>query len=237
MRIEAPALPYNFADLEPAMSRDTLVLHFLRHQRLCFDRLRALIEGTPHEALALEELVRATARVPAQRLVHRHAADLWNHGFYWQCMRPGGGGAAPAPVEALLRERFGSYGRFVDAFRARAAAHFGSGWLWLVWRAGRPEIVATRNSGCPLASGAPALLALDLWEHAYYLDHHNRRGAYVRCYLEELVDWDAVLRRLPAPAVCGRAGSAPASREAVRGCSPPARGGDGRAGPPAGRLP
>jgi superoxide dismutase, Fe-Mn family len=196
MRIESPGIPYNFSDLEPALSRDTLVFHYLRHQRVCFDRMLAMVRDTDLEALPLEELIRVTERNPAQHGVYRYAAEVWNHNLYWNSMRPRGGGAPNGPVAELLRARFGSHERFVREFKEAASAHFGSGWLWLVWRAGTLEIVATSNAGTPLVRGDGALLALDLWEHAYYLDHQNRRGAYVSTFLDDLVNWDFANRTL-----------------------------------------
>jgi superoxide dismutase, Fe-Mn family len=196
MKIESPRIPYNFSDLEPALSRDALVFHFLRHQRECFDRMRTLVRGTGLEALALPELVRVTARGRHQQLLHRYAAEVWSHNLYWRSMRPHGGGAPHGAVAALLGARFGSHQNFLREFREAANAHFGSGWLWLVWRAGTVEILTTANAGTPLTRGGVALLALDLWEHAYYLDHQNRRGAYVSAFLEDLVNWDFANRTL-----------------------------------------
>jgi superoxide dismutase, Fe-Mn family len=196
MNIESPGIPYNFADLEPAMSRDTVVFHFLRHQRVCFDRMYALIRGTQLEALPLEELIRVTERNPAQHIVYRYAAEVWNHNLYWHSMSPRGGGSPHGMIADQLRARFGSYERFVRDFKEAASAHFGSGWLWLVWRGGALEIVTTNNAGTPLVRGDAALLALDLWEHAYYLDHQNRRSAYVSAFLEELVNWEFANRAL-----------------------------------------
>jgi len=196
MNIEPPGIPYNFADLEPAMSRDTLVFHFLRHQRVCFDRMYALVRGTQLETLSLEELIRVTERNPAQHALYRYAAEVWNHTLYWHSMRPRGGGAPHGLVGEQLRTRFGSHERFVRDFKEAAGAHFGSGWLWLVWRGGTLEIVTTGNAGTPLVRGDVALLALDLWEHAYYLDHQNRRSAYVSAFLDELVNWDFANRKL-----------------------------------------
>jgi superoxide dismutase, Fe-Mn family len=190
MNIESPGMPYNFSDLEPAISRDTLVFHYLRHQRVCFDRMLAMVRDTDLEALPLEELIRVTERNPAQHGVYRYAAEVWNHNLYWNSMRPRGGGTPPGLVGEHLRARFGSHERFVREFKEAASAHFGSGWLWLVWRGGAPEIVTTSNAGTPLVRGDVALLALDLWEHAYYLDHQNRRSAYVSTFLEDLVNWD-----------------------------------------------
>ncbi|MGH8266327.1 MAG: superoxide dismutase, partial [Steroidobacteraceae bacterium] len=190
MNVESPAIPYNYSALEPAMSRDTLVFHFLRHQRVCFDRMRAMVRDSQLDTLPLEELIRVTERDPAQHAVYRYAAEVWNHNLFWRSMRPHGGGAAHGAIGEHVRARFGSYERFAREFKAAAGAHFGSGWLWLVWRAGTVEIVPTANAGTPLVRGDTALLALDLWEHAYYLDHQNRRSAYVATFLEELVNWE-----------------------------------------------
>lgn len=196
MNIESPGIPYNFSDLEPAMSRDTLVFHSLRHQRVCFDRMAALVRGTDLETLSLEELIRTTERNPAQHALYRYAAEVWNHNVFWRSMRPRGGGAPHGLVGEHLGARFGSHEHFVREFKEAAGAHFGSGWLWLVWRRGALEIVTTVNAGTPLVRGDTALLALDLWEHAYYLDYQNRRGAYVSTFLEELVNWDFANRTL-----------------------------------------
>ena len=196
MNVEAPALPYDFPDLEPALSRDTVVFHFLRHQRVCFDRMRALVRDTELEDLSLDELIRVTERNPTQHEVYRVAAEVWNHNLYWRSMRPRGGGVAPGLIGEQIRHRYGSHDCFVREFKESAAAHFGSGWLWLVWRGNALEIVTTSNAGTPLVRGDVALLALDLWEHAYYLDHQNRRAAYVTSFIEELVDWEYANRTL-----------------------------------------
>jgi superoxide dismutase, Fe-Mn family len=196
MNIESSGLPYNFSDLEPTISRDTMVFHFLRQQRVCNDRMIALVRGTPLEGLPLEQLIRVTERNPAQHTVYRYAAEVWNHDMYWRSMRPGGGGVAFGAVGERLRDRFGSYERFVRDFKEAATAHFGSGWLWLVWSGETVEIVSTGNASTPLVRGDTALLALDLWEHAYYLDYQNRRASYVSAFLEELVNWEFANRNL-----------------------------------------
>ncbi len=196
MSIEPPEIPYNFADLEPGMSRDTLVFHFLHHERDCFDRMLSMVRGTELEALTLDELVRTAERNPEQEVLFRCAAEVWNHDVFWRSMRPRGGGAAYGLVGEHIGARFGSYQRFVHDFREAAASHFGSGWLWLVWHGGALEIAVTRDADTPLVRGDPVILALDLWEHAYYLDHQNRRSAYVDAFLEELVNWDFANRVL-----------------------------------------
>jgi superoxide dismutase, Fe-Mn family len=196
MNIESPTMPYNFADLEPAISRDTLVFHFLRHQRVCYDRMLAMVRGSELEALDLVELIRLTERNPAQHGLYRYAAEVYNHNLYWHSMRPRGGGSATGLAGEYLRARFGSHEHFVREFTDAANAHFGSGWLWLVWRAGTLEVLTTSNAGTPLVRGDVPLLTLDLWEHAYYLDHQNRRSAYVNAFLEELVNWDTASQTL-----------------------------------------
>jgi superoxide dismutase, Fe-Mn family len=196
MNIDSPGIPYNFSDLEPALSRDTLVFHSLRHQRVCFDRMLAMVRGTELETLPLEELIRVTERTPTQHTIYRYAAEVWNHNIFWHSMRPRGGGSPYGLIGEHLRARYGSHERFVREFKEAAGNHFGSGWLWLVWRSGAPEIVTTNNCGTPLIRGDTVLLALDLWEHAYYLDYQNRRGAYVSAFLDELVNWDFANREL-----------------------------------------
>ncbi len=190
MQVAPPEIPYSFRALEPAMSRETLWFHFSRHQHVCFEPAIALLRGTPLEELELEDLLVRTARLPSQAKLSRLLAGLWNHHMFWRSMRPAGGGAPKGPIGDLIRRRFGSYEDFVLNFRQAAAALHGSGWLWLTWVHGDLEIQTTANSEFPLQGGQVVLLALDMWEHAYYLDHQNRRTEYVRTFLEELVDWD-----------------------------------------------
>ena len=154
------------------------------------------MRGTELEPLSLVELIRVTERNPAQHALYRYAAEVYNHNLYWNSMSPRGGGPPTGLVAEHLRARFGSHDRFVREFTEAASAHFGSGWLWLVWRAGTLELLTTSNAGTPLVRGDAPLLALDLWEHAYYLDHQNRRSAYVDAFLEELVNWDTASQAL-----------------------------------------
>jgi superoxide dismutase, Fe-Mn family len=196
MSIALPELPYDFADLEPVISRDALLFHFMHQQRVCVDRMQPLIRGTDLEALSLEDLVRLTAHDPARRPLHRCAAEVWSHTVYWQSLHPRGGGTARGAVGEGIRRRFGSFERFARKFREAAKAHFGSGWIWLVLRKGAVQLVTTRNAGTPLGRADAVLLGVDLWEHAYYLDYQNRRAAYVNCFLEDLVNWDFANRML-----------------------------------------
>ena len=209
MSIAVPEIPYNFADLEPVISRDALLFHFMHQQRMCSDRLPPLLRGTGLEALPLEELVRATERDPARRALHRCAAEVWSHTVYWQSLHPRGGGSARGAVGECIRRSFGSCERFARDFREAAKAHFGSGWIWLVWRRGAAQIVTTHNAATPLSKADAVLLGLDLWEHAYYLDYQNRRAAYVHAFLEDLVNWDFANRMLAQAGATAEARSRP----------------------------
>jgi Fe-Mn family superoxide dismutase len=187
------------------------------------DRLQPLLRGPDLEALPLEELVRLGGQEPARRELQRCAAELWSHSLYWQSMHPHGGGVPGGAVGECIRRRFGTFERFTRAFRDAARAQFGSGWLWLVWRAGTVQIVATHDAATPSSRADAVLLGLDLWEHAYYLDYQNRRAAYVSAFLEDLVNWDFANRMLAqagAAAIARSPASLPAAA-AVAGHAPP----------------
>lgn len=190
MRITAPDMPYGFRDLEPAISRDTLWFHFSRQQQACFEPLRRAVAGTELEPLTLEGIVQATAQAPARRALFRLAAGLWNHSVYWRSMRAGGGGIPYGPIARAIHEAYGSYEEFAFAFKEACRSVYGNGWLWITWRYGRLELLTTVNSETPMLAGHTVLLALDLWEHAYYLDHQNRRSSYVAVFLEDLINWN-----------------------------------------------
>lgn len=194
------------------MSRELLWLHFSRHQRLSFESALALLGDTSLEGLELDELIVRTAQIPSQAQLSRLLASIWNHQMFWGSMRPAGGGAPKGPVSNLIRRGFGSYDNFVIKFRQVAAGLFGSGWVWLTWNDGDLKIETTTNSDSPLLDGREVLLALDMWEHAYYLDHQNRRSEYVRTFLEELVDWDFANRNLIQAVMRSSSRHAPAAR-------------------------
>ncbi|TLY66886.1 MAG: hypothetical protein E6K46_11885 [Gammaproteobacteria bacterium] len=138
MRVESPQIPYNFADLEPAMSRDTLVFHFLHHQRDCFDRMLSMVRGTELETLPLAELVCASERDPEQRVLFRHAAEVWNHDLYWRSMRPGGGGAPHGLIGERIAARFGTYERLRRSSRSTCGS--------------TPTISSTRTAAAPTST-------------------------------------------------------------------------------------
>jgi Fe-Mn family superoxide dismutase len=190
MAIQLPPLPYDYEALAPVISAATLKLHHGAHHRGYVDKLNAAIRGTELDGLALEDVVRhgAVSGVPA---VFNNAAQAWNHAFFWRSLRPKARAGAPrGALAARLESDFGGYGRFADAFKAAALGVFGSGWAWLVEHAGTLQIVTTSNADTPIVRGQTPLLVIDVWEHAYYLDHQSRRDVYVAGVVDHLLDWD-----------------------------------------------
>ncbi len=190
--IVLPDLPYTVDALEPVISAQTVEIHYGKHHRAYVDKTNALADELGLAKLSLEEVVRRTARQDASPTtqLHNNAAQVWNHTFYWRSMRYRGGGAPRGPVKQLIERTFNSFEGFASAFMGAATQHFGSGWAWLTLVGERAEIVTTSNADTPLASGGCPLLVLDLWEHAYYLDHQNRRADYVAGFLNSLASWD-----------------------------------------------
>jgi Fe-Mn family superoxide dismutase len=191
MPIELPALPYARGALEPHISAATLDLHHDGHHRAYVEETNRLLAGSGLEDASLEDIVRrARGRLAEQ------AAQAWNHGFYWTCLSPRGGGEPDGRLGELLSRQYGDFARFRDEFNRMALGLFGSGWIWLVQRPdGSPGIVATRGAATPLTGTDAPLLACDVWEHAYYLDRQNQRAAYLEAFWK-VVDWNAVAARL-----------------------------------------
>jgi Fe-Mn family superoxide dismutase len=178
------------------MSRETLAAHHHHHHSAYVERTRALIQGTPLESASLERVVAASARKKPR--LFNAAAQAWNHQFFWEGMRPGGGGTAEGVIATCIRETYGSQSAFNQQFIIAALDHFGSGWVWLTLDQGALRILTTDNAGTPFVDGLTPLLVLDLWEHAYYLDYAHRRLDYVAGFLAHLVDWEAVNHRFVA---------------------------------------
>ncbi|AFY28463.1 superoxide dismutase [Cyanobium gracile] len=193
-----PELPYGLDALEPHISRQTLEFHHGKHHAAYVTNLNKAIEGGELEGKSLEEVILAVAGDASKAGVFNNAAQVWNHSFYWQCMKPGGGGAPTGELAEKITADFGSYEAFVEQFKAAGATQFGSGWAWLVLDGGTLKITKTANADLPLAHGQKALLTMDVWEHAYYLDYQNRRPDYMTTYLDKLVNWDFVAANLAA---------------------------------------
>jgi Fe-Mn family superoxide dismutase len=190
-------LPFALTALEPHISAKTLEFHHGKHHQAYIDNLNKLVAGTAWENQSLEEIILATAGQSEQAAIFNNAAQAYNHAFFWNCLRPTT--ASVSVPESLLVEidkTFGSWEKFLEAFKAAALGQFGSGWAWLVLEGGELKVTKTANADTPLAHGQQPLFTIDVWEHAYYLDYQNRRGDFVSAILDSLADWEAVARRL-----------------------------------------
>jgi len=196
MAIVLPLLPYAENALEPHYSAKTIGFHYGKHHKAYVDNLNKLIAGTPMEAKALEEIIMSAAGDSSKIGMFNNAAQVWNHTFFWNCMRPGGGGRPKGDLAARIDAAFGSYEKFADQFKAAAVGRFGSGWGWLLLDGGTLKITSTANADTPMTSKQRALLTVDVWEHAYYLDYQNRRPDFVQAFLDHLVNWDFVAANL-----------------------------------------
>jgi Fe-Mn family superoxide dismutase len=196
MAIVLPPLPYPEDALEPVYSARTVSFHYGKHHKAYVDNLNKLIAGTDLENAALEAIIRAAAADPAKGGMFNNSAQVWNHTFFWRCMKPGGGGKPSGEIAARINGGFGSYESFADQFKATAVGRFGSGWGWLVLDGGNLKLVSTPNAETPMTKGQVALLTVDVWEHAYYLDYQNRRPDFVQAFLDKLVNWDFVAQNL-----------------------------------------
>ncbi|WP_151704982.1 superoxide dismutase [Nitrincola alkalilacustris] len=188
MSFELPALPYAKDALQPHISAETLEYHHGKHHKTYVDKLNGLLPGSEYEGKTLEEIITSA---PAGG-VFNNAAQIWNHTFYWHCLSPNGGGAPTGPIADAINAKWGSFEAFQTELNDKAVNNFGSSWTWLVKNAdGSLEIVNTSNAGTPMTSGQTALLTVDLWEHAYYIDYRNVRPNYLNAFWA-LVNWDFV---------------------------------------------
>jgi Fe-Mn family superoxide dismutase len=189
---DLPPLPYAETALEPHISARTLSFHHGKHHKAYVDKTNELIAGTALEKLGLVELIREAAKDKEKQALFNNAAQIWNHDFYWKSMAPQGGGAPDGALARQIGLDFGSFEKFRESFKAKAAGHFGSGYCWLVLGAdGKLAIVTTANAETPVAdTRLVPLLTTDVWEHTYYLDYQNRRPAYLDAFLDHLVNWE-----------------------------------------------
>lgn len=186
MAFELPALPFAKDALAPHMSSETFDYHYAKHHQAYVTNLNNLIPGTEYEKLSLEDIVKTA---PAGG-VYNNAAQVWNHTFFWNCLSPNGGGAPTGALADAISKKWGSFDEFKKAFQTSAVGNFGSGWTWLVKKAdGSVDIVNTGAAGTPLTSADTALLTVDVWEHAYYIDYRNLRQKFVETYFDKLVNW------------------------------------------------
>lgn len=191
MPFELPELPYAKDALAPVISAETIDFHYGKHHAAYVNNLNKLTEGTAHADASLEDVIKA-----ADGGLFNNAAQVWNHTFYWHCMKPGGGGEPSGQLAEALARDFGSVDDFRREFKNAAAAQFGSGWAWLVEDGGKLAITTTGNADLPMKHGQKALMTCDVWEHAYYIDFRNARPNYLEAFLDKLVNWDFVASNL-----------------------------------------
>jgi len=187
-----PDLPYAKDSLSPCISAKTFDFHHGKHHQLYIDNTNKLIAGTDLADKPLRTVIMETAGKADKVGIFNNAAQVWNHSFYWRCMKPGGGGAPKGPIAEAINQTFDGYENFSKAFKDAGLTQFGSGWAWLVEKDGKLEIMKTANADTPMAHGAKALLTVDVWEHAYYLDYQNRRADYLQDFIDKLINWDFV---------------------------------------------
>ncbi|MCB0365575.1 MAG: superoxide dismutase [Fe] [Bdellovibrionaceae bacterium] len=191
MAIELPALPYSNDALAPHISPETIEYHYGKHHKAYVDKLNGMIEGTEFAKMSLEEIVKKSSGG-----MFNNAAQVWNHTFYWNCLKPKGGGEPTGALADKIKADFGSFATFKEQFTQAAATQFGSGWAWLVKNAGgKLAVVATANAENPMTKGTTPLLTCDVWEHAYYIDYRNARPKYIDTFWN-LVNWDFVAKNL-----------------------------------------
>jgi len=192
MAISLPDLPYKKDELAPYISANTLEFHYGKHHKTYVDNLNKLIAGTNLADKPLEEIIKITAKDAAKTGIFNNAAQVWNHSFYWQGMKKKGGGEPSGAIAAKINSTWGSYGKFAEELKNAGITQFGSGWAWLVLEGNQLKITKTANADTPLAHGQKALLTIDVWEHAYYLDYQNKRADYLAAVIQSLINWDFV---------------------------------------------
>lgn len=193
MQFEVAPLPYAKDALEPVMSKETLEYHYEKHHKGYMAKLKAAIEGKPEASKSLEEVIKSSSGG-----VFNNAAQVYNHTFFWEGMKPGGGGAPPAGDVADLIAGLGGWGEFRSKWINEGAGRFGSGYVWLVLSGGKGQIITTPNAETPLTTSDVPLLTTDVWEHAYYLDHRNNRNAFLEVFCDKLINWEFVAKNLKA---------------------------------------
>lgn len=185
-----PPLPYAMDALAPHLSKETFEFHYGKHHQAYATNLNNLIKGTEFENAGLEDIIRKSAGG-----IFNNSAQVWNHSFFWSSMKPNGGGEPAGALAEAINRKWGSYAGFKEAFTKSATTNFGSGWTWLVKKPdGSVDIVNTSNAGTPLTTADKALLTIDVWEHAYYIDFRNARPKFVETFLNHLVNWDFAAR-------------------------------------------
>ncbi len=196
--LEQMKLPYPESALAPGISANVVSFHYGKHHKTYVDKTNDLVKGTPNAGKTLDELIRATAGKPDQQGLFNAVAQVWNHDLYWRSMKPKGGGTPSGELGKKIAADFGSFDAMVKELSTAATGQFGSGWAWLALDPadGKLKVMKTGNADNPLAAGKRALLTIDVWEHAYYLDYQNRRADYVKAFFDSLANWDFAAENL-----------------------------------------
>ena len=195
--ISLPPLPYAQNALAPYISENTISFHYGKHHQAYVKNTIDKIAGTELEKATLEEIIKATANKASLTAVFNNAAQVFNHTFYWNSMKPGGGGKPTGEIGRRIEKDFGGYENFRKEFVGAALGQFGSGWAWLATDGKSLKVVKTPNAENPITQGLTPLLTIDVWEHAYYLDYQNRRKDFVEVSLDKLVNWAFAEKNLP----------------------------------------
>ncbi len=193
MPFDLPYLPFSKDELEPHITTRTIEFHHGKHHQAYVNNLNALIKDTPLADKTLEEIILTSAKDETKAAIFNNAAQVWNHTFFWNSLKPAGGGQPPASLATALSAAFGSVEAFKEQFKQAGVSQFGSGWVWLVEEEKSLKIVKTGNAMNPLVSGQTPLVTCDVWEHAYYLDYQNRRPDFLQVFLDHLINWEFVL--------------------------------------------
>ena len=185
MAFTLPELPYSKDALAPHISAETLEYHHGKHHKAYVDNLNKALDGKPEASKSLEEVI-----MSSEGPVFNNAAQVWNHTFYWSSIKPNGGGQPTGDLAAAIARDFGSFDKFKEEFTQAGITQFGSGWAWLVIEGGKLKVTKTPNADLPMKHGQKALLTMDVWEHAYYIDYRNARPKYIETFLTSLANWD-----------------------------------------------
>ncbi|MCT7956387.1 superoxide dismutase [Laspinema palackyanum] len=196
MTYELPPLPFDYTALEPHVSKSTLEFHHDKHHAAYVNNYNNMVKGTDMESKSIEEVIKATYNDASKAGIFNNAAQAWNHTFYWNCIKPSGGGQPSGELADKIASDFGSFDKFKEEFKAAAATQFGSGWAWLVLDKSTLKVVKTSNAENPVAMGLTPLLTIDVWEHAYYLDYQNKRPDYIETFISSLINWDFVAEQM-----------------------------------------
>jgi Fe-Mn family superoxide dismutase len=199
MPFEVPPLPYDYNALEPHIDEQTMRIHHDKHHQAYVDNANKALDGTEWADADVEQVLRDLDRIPEDKrtAVRNNAGGHANHSLFWEVMGPGGGGEPSGDLGAAIASTFGSFDSFKEKLSQAGITRFGSGWGWLVWDGSGLEVLSTPNQDSPILDGKTALLGIDVWEHAYYLNYQNRRPDYVAAWWN-VVNWDEVARRYAA---------------------------------------